>query len=124
MKYEANVHEHFGRLHPVFYLPGPWIRFNDVSGCRWCQPDGLLVNFFTGRVTIIEVKYQHTSDAWWQLRMLYEPVVRKLFSEELWDFSLCEVVKWYDPSTKFPERVELVPDIGMAKSFGVHIFKP
>lgn len=92
---------------------------------RWCQTDGLLIQPQGGLITIVEIKYQHTPDAWFQLRELYEPVVRRAFGPA-WEVALLEVVKWYDPSTFFPERHlmcadPLHPPIG---SIGVHIWAP
>lgn len=75
----------------------------------------------------MEIKYQHTSDAWWQVEHLYLPVLRWAFPPDLWSFARVEVVKWYDPAVAFPERVSLIPHVD--KAFGapgwpVHILKP
>lgn len=104
------------------YLPSPWIRFADATGQHWCQPDGLLsVN---GRIVIVEFKYQHTVDAWHQLRQLYEPVISVLHPGVC--TSVVEIVKWYDCALAFPEPVKLVKDVAahLSKDFGVHIWKP
>jgi hypothetical protein len=93
-------------------------------GPRWCQTDGLLFDVDRGLITLVECKYQHTSDAWWQLKMLYLPVLRTIFPG--WEFATVEVVKWYDPATKIPEPVFLLPDVGAAQpgKFNVHIWNP
>jgi hypothetical protein len=103
------------------YTANPWLRFRDDAGLHWCQPDGILRG--PDRVVIVEVKYNHTIEAWRQLRLLYEPVVGWL--EEL-PISVVEVVKWYDCAVQFPEEVKLVKDVGVftGREFGVHIFRP
>jgi hypothetical protein len=104
------------------YLPSPWIRFTDASGKHWCQPDGLLDT--PHNLVIVEFKYQHTVDAWQQLRLLYEPVVQVLHPGR--PIAVLEVVKWYDCAVEFPEPVRLVADVAEHKGngFGVHIWKP
>lgn len=111
-----------------FYVPSPWFIFKEVGidRPRWCQPDGLLILPYTGQVTIVECKLQHTVDAWWQLKWLYMPVIVKAFPHDLWNYGLCEVVKWYDPATTFPEKVKMRPTLESVRpnEFGVHILKP
>lgn len=72
----------------------------------------------------MEFKYQHTIDAWTQLRLLYEPVIQVLLPELR--ISVLEIVKWYDCDVAFPEPVRLVSDIATfdGLGFGVHIYKP
>lgn len=123
IKYERQVHEHFTSVLGEAYVPSPWLRFKTESGWRWCQPDALYFDLALGRLVILEVKYQHTSDAWWQLRHLYEPVLRAMFPSALWGIACCEVVKWFDPETVFPERVEMLRMPLDVKTFGVHIWK-
>lgn len=94
----------------ISYRDGPWIEFRDRSGRRWCQPDALLENKAAKYCLICEIKYQHTSDAWWQLRELYLPVLRCALPG--YSFRLLEIVHWYDPLTIWPEEIALVPDIG------------
>lgn len=110
--------ERFGEA----YHPSPWVRFIDDSGQHWCQPDGLLK--LPHGLVIVEFKYQHTVDAWAQLRMLYEPVVRVLYPEV--PLAVLEIVKWFDCAVKFPEPVKLVKDVAahLTPEFGVHIWKP
>ena len=91
-----------------------------------CQPDGLLIDIPEGRITIIEIKLQHTPAAWWQLEMLYAPVLSSLFAGGKFDFCLVEAVKWLDPSVPFPVTFQKLPDITFAEPgrFGVHICNP
>lgn len=75
-------------------------------------------------MVIVEFKYQHTIDAWSQLRLLYEPVLAFIHPELA--ISVLEIVKWYDCAVEFPEPVRLIADIAEhnTREFGVHIWKP
>lgn len=125
VKYEKRVHEHLAELAGDSYFPSQWFRFSDCGCVRWCQPDALLLDPRRGVATILEVKYQHTPDAWFQLRELYAPVVGAALGPH-WQLAMVEVVKWYDPATFFPERHVMCPDplrppVGY---IGVHIWTP
>lgn len=126
IRYERRVHEHFDALLGPAYLPSPWFQFASADEARmqWCQPDALYFDLEAGRITIVEVKYQHTVDAWWQLHR-YLPVVREVFGPDF-QYALCEVVKWYDCAVVFPEPVRLLPELSLARpdGFHVHIYKP
>lgn len=128
VRYERKIHEVFEQRLGAGYIVNPWFRFLEVGveKPRWCQPDALLFDFTAGKITIVECKLQHTSDAWWQLRWLYLPVISKAFPGDLWKFSIIEVVKWYDPAVIFPERVKMRANVLDAQpgEFGVHICKP
>lgn len=125
IRYECAVHEHLLFRYGARYLPSPWLKFFADGRWRWCQPDGLLFDFVRGRITIVEVKYQHTSDAWWQVRHLYQPVLEHMLPNILWTYEVCEVVKWFDPAVAFPERTVLAGEVDMRhKDFKVHIWKP
>ena len=125
VRYEKKVQSHLEDFYGDRYIPSPWIRFFTGGAWRWCQPDGILLDVPHGLLTIVEVKYQHTSDAWWQVRQLYEPVLRVMFPESLWRFTACEVVKWYDPAIQFPEKVVLANEVSMQHpAFKVHIWRP
>lgn len=110
------------------YIPSPWLRFRERSaarlgrGWRWCQPDGLFIDYDSGRLTLVEIKLRHTSNAWWQVRRLYEPVLAHLFGPH-WTIIPIEVVRWYDGTTPFPEPLGLSRDPrGLSSGrFGVHI---
>ena len=128
IRYEKKGHEYFQDLYGSSYVPSPWFKFRELGEpeMRWCQPDGLLFQPYHGRITIVEFKLQHTSDAWWQLKWLYLPVVARAFPGDLWNFALCEVTKWFDPATLFPERPRLREDVTLVEpgEVGVHIWKP
>lgn len=126
IRYERKVQEHLSNCYGDLYHPSPWFYFETEGRRRWCQPDGLLLDPWAGRITICEVKYQHTSDAWWQLQRLYLPVISAAFPPGLWSVACLEIVKWYDPATVFPEPVALVarPDqCPPAPRLGVHIWR-
>lgn len=122
IRYEAAVQAMLSERFGPAYRPSPWIRFRDSSGTHWCQPDGLLT--LPHGLVIVEVKYQHTVDAWKQLRLLYEPVVSWLHPGQ--SVSVLEVVKWYDCAIVLPEPVQLIRSVEehTGGGFGVHIWKP
>ena len=125
VQYEKKVHAYLEGFYGERYVSNPWLRFFADGKWRWCQPDGLLFDLKSGRITIVEVKYQHTADAWWQVRRLYQPVLEKIFPPHLWHFDACEVVKWYDPATLFPERLVLAQEVCMPHpAFKIHIWRP
>lgn len=123
VKYEARGHEHFQAEFGERYVASPWFSFHDAGELRYCEADGLLFDWERGVITIVEFKYQHTTNAWWQLEHLYEPIIRALFPD--WDVAKLEVVKWYDPDVNFP-RFKFCANIDTLKNgeLGVHIWKP
>lgn len=124
--YERRVQTWLSEEFGPAYLPSPWFYFRAVGEdrVRWAQPDGLLFDFTSGTITIIEVKLQHTAAAWWQVKWLYHPLVAHVFPPDLWRYAFVEVVKWFDRDTLFPEKCALLPHIAMADvgKFGVHIW--
>lgn len=127
VRYERKVQAHLLDLFPDTYLASPWLHFKPAGQdkWRWCQPDGLLIDLENGILTVLEVKYSHTSDAWWQVRELYTPVLQKIFPLSLWAYQACEIVKWYDPATAFPEPIELASELDRSsRKFKVHICRP
>jgi len=88
------------------YIASPWLQFRlRESGSRvhWCQPDGLYIDPHRGQITIVEIKYQHCADAWFQMNRLYGPVLRAMFAPREWQFATCEIVKWFDCAIQVPE---------------------
>lgn len=98
IRYERRVVEALLRSFAEFRA-APAIRFIDKLGARVAVPDGLLVT--SRRVYVIEIKLQHTTDAWWQLRRLYAPIVARLFPTR--ELTLVEICSRYDPNVVFPE---------------------
>lgn len=110
------------------YIASPWLRFNlRETGSRhhWCQPDGLLLDPYAGLLTIVEIKYQHCADAWFQMNRLYGPVLRRMFPAPEWKFATCEVVKWFDCAVQTPEVPKLrdCPSKARPGEFAVFICK-
>jgi hypothetical protein len=89
------------------FVPSPWIEFHDYHGQRICQPDaiGFSEGYEAPVATIFEIKLSHTIMAYWQLRRLYEPVVRAMFPE--YTVRVCEVTRLFDPHTPWPEDIAL-----------------
>ena len=128
IRYEKRVHQYLERKFGWMYLASPWLRFlsSGETKWRWCQPDGLIIDPLGGRITLVEVKFQHTSDAWWQTRELYLPVLKAIMPTTLWTYSVVEVTRWYDPAVRVPDKVVLTEDLSHLKEreFGVHIWRP
>jgi hypothetical protein len=129
LRYEARVQSHFGRTFGDFYLPGPWFSYRTKfypNQWNYAQPDGLLFDFERGQLTILEMKYTHTSDAYFQLIDKYLPLMRAFLGTELWSFATCEVVWWYDKAIAFPCPIRLRKEISLVQpnEFAVHICRP
>lgn len=130
IRYETKAQEYLAKSVPEGWelIPSPWLVFKSGSADsrdRFCQPDSLLVNVEKKHVRIVEVKLQHTSYAWWQVRHLYEPVLKRIYTN--YSFSAVEIVKWLDPQTAFPENffyAQTPLEEHEEKKFGVHIFDP
>ena len=113
IRYELGVHQvlelrALGRKEISLRL-GQWIEFIDRSGKRWCQVDALWVDIESRRCLVCEVKYQHTSDAWWQLKHLYVPVLQRVMPG--YTFGMLEIVHWFDPAVVWPEAFRRVAGI-------------
>lgn len=129
VRYERKAQEYLGLvalgLPTVVLRHSPWIEFLDKSGRRWCQPDALLTCPEEKTGIICEIKYQHTSDAWWQLKHLYAPVLERALPG--YRFALVEIVHWFDPATAFPERYERVRHVWPLQPSNlvrVHVYNP
>lgn len=121
MKYEKKVGEKISSLFPFEWKAGVWICY--LCGLEeyplYCQLDGYLE--FPDRVVLIEIKYNHCVDSYFQLMDVYLPLMKHLFPGK--EISVCEVVKWYDPSVTFPVGVKLQKDLAACgvNDFSVHI---
>jgi hypothetical protein len=93
---------------------------------NYAQPDGLLFDVRKGLLTIIEIKYSHTPDAYFQLLDKYLPLMQSWLDKSIWNFAVCEVVWWYDKAISYPCEVRLCKTIDIARpgEFGVHICRP
>lgn len=134
LRYEKKVHEYLKSLliksqNMDFEIKiSPWIMFraqsDDRKRIRFCQPDVLLISKDNSRIVLCEIKYQHTNDAWKQLRLLYEPVLKHIYP--LASIACLEICKWFDPHTNFGEHFYYSEDPlqATASQLGVHIFRP
>lgn len=84
-----------------------WIRFDDDTGGRLCQPDAYVV--IGPRVVVFEVKVRHTASAYQQLKHLYIPVLRTQFGPRA-DIVGVEVTKSYDGRVATPEEPRFLLD--------------
>ncbi len=123
VRYEKRVHKHLHKMYPGRYLEGPWIQFYDPD-MRVCQPDGLIIDVQKGIIILVEVKLRHCPEAYYQLRRLYKPVLHSMFPPSLWQIRCCEVVRWYDPTVKWPEGHILRENVHDTPrdTIGVHIY--
>lgn len=128
LRYERRAKEYLQAQYAERFVGSPWIlyRLRGESRRRFAQPDGIIFDVPGGRLTIVEIKYQHTADAYFQLEELYYPLLRWMFPPELWSIVVVELVKWYDCDVEFPTGVRLVDRIERVQpgEFGVHIWKP
>lgn len=100
IRYERKVLKELSDRFGTSFRPAQWMRFEDETGERWCQPDGILLR--PEGATIFEVKYTFISDAYYQLRQLYSPVVQRAFLPK--KINLIVVCRNFDPATPFPEK--------------------
>jgi hypothetical protein len=107
LRYESKVFDALEALYGHQFMPNPWLWFDTPSGMRRCQPDGLI--FLRDRVAIVEVKLTHVPDAWWQLRRLYEPVVKRIFPSRR--LTLIEVCRYFDPFVMMPEHIGMLQSL-------------
>lgn len=110
---------------PVVFKPGPWFEYEDQEGRHWCQPDAVIIKASEGFGCIYECKYQHSSEAWFQIWRLYEPVLRFLYPTISWQGM--EICKWFEPSTPWPEQPVFTPDplvIPRRGATAIHIWNP
>lgn len=121
LKYERKVSSKLSEQYPIEWTPGAWICY--LCGLEeyplYCQLDGFLS--FGDKIVLVEVKYNHCVDSYFQLLDVYLPLMRHLFPGK--SISVCEVVKWYDPSTAFPVSIKLQKDLEKCgeNEFSVHI---
>lgn len=125
LRYERLVQAQLQTIWPA-YRTSPWLAFTDETGERRCSPDGIFFDKRTGVACVVEIKLQHMPEAWFQLRKLYEPVVKRLYPNS--QVSVVEIVKSFDPSMPFPEEIILLTSfedlLHQPEKFGVLCWKP
>lgn len=89
---------------------GVWFCYHDDDRRRFCQPDILLDDAANKVCVIVETKLRWTANAWWQLRRLYEPVLRHVRGPD-WTLILLCITKSFDPAVGCPEEVNLCDDL-------------
>jgi hypothetical protein len=126
IKYERKAQAHLRDVYGDCYLPSQWVRYRGAADdrVRWCQPDGVLVDRSAMALTIVEIKYNHTEVAWWQMFKLYLPVLEKLFEGYGYEFRCVEVCKWFDPAVRCPQKPKLRDRLENVQKdeFAVHIW--
>lgn len=93
------------------FTPSQWFKYHAgaLHAPRYCQTDGIFVD--DSGVVIFEVKASFTESAYWQLRWLYEPVIRAALNPKR--VQLIVVCRSFDPAISFPapyERTDLLKD--------------
>ena len=85
---------------------GQWFKFYDGYRTRYCQPDAI-VQDHTG-IMIIEIKLRFSDLAWWQLKELYLPIVKKYYHAS--SCQLLVLCKSFDPNCAvcLPEIIPLI----------------
>lgn len=107
-RYERKAIAYLQERLGTAFLPSPWYKFKDSKGAlRWCQPDGVLLT--PELALIFEIKIGFTSAAWWQLRKLYEPVIRAAYQPPR--IGVLVMCKSFDPAVPFPEVYRVLPAI-------------
>ena len=107
---------------PASMVSHPWLWYIDGSGVRrYCQPDFLL--YHPSYIVVAEAKLRWTSDAWWQLRRMYLPVLRLVYAQELRPLVIC---RSYDPAVQISEPVRLCDGTQdcTADAFNVFVWRP
>lgn len=128
-RYERYAQEYLAEQLGAAYIPSRWFvyRSRTDDSVSFAQPDGLYFDFERGIITCFEIKIRHTDRAWWQVRHLYQPIIRHIFGTRQWRYAAVEVVCWFDPHTSFPEPIVELSAINAAlikpEHFYVHTWR-
>lgn len=131
LRYEAQAHNGMSRAFDGLYVPSPWFRYKRFSNpgvWSFCQPDGLGFDFHRGVCFVVEVKYKHTADAYFQLYDRYLPMLDFWLNrhQKLWQLAPIEVCYWFDRATAFPTVISLQRNVKDARpnEMSVNIWRP
>jgi len=129
LRYELAGHNHLLDIYGPEYIPGPWFRYTTEDAPErknFAQPDGLILRIKQGIITIVEFKWSHTPDAYYQLTDKYFPLVSTFFGTDIFEYRLLEICRWYNPQTAVPGKSGLRKDIEtiLPGEMGIHIWKP
>jgi hypothetical protein len=105
LRFEAKVIDLLVGHYDCFIASLPF-RYYTELGERFCIPDGVFV--FENEVVVVEIKLQHTLQAWFQITKLYFPVLEKAFNLPVRGV---EVVRWFNKEIRFPSELLVVPDL-------------
>ncbi len=105
VRYEKKVLSHLSRQFGNRLLAGPLFTFDG----KRCFPDALLFSKDWKALCILEVKFRHTGDAWWQLNRFYAPIVRAALP--MFEVFTAEATANYDPSQKLPSPVAFLDNL-------------
>lgn len=109
LRYEAKVQAALAELFGPRFFASPTLFFRDGrGGDQRAIPDGLLL--FPAHTIVIEVKFQHMPEAWWQLRKKYEPILRVMIPNK--PVLLLEICRSYDRQMPFPGEHTLYKSFG------------
>lgn len=108
LKYEGQVHKFLSSVYRDRFVASPALHFQNNFEPRVCIPDGLILK--QGTCVIVEIKLQHMPEAWWQLRKLYEPVLRVYCPKDT-RVLLLEICRVYDSSSPFPEEFRFLDSL-------------
>ena len=126
-RYEAQALQYLSKTYANF-IPLPWLMYKlkGEDQYRFCQPDGIIVDFLSGYVWVIECKIKHVSIAITKLRDLYLPLLRELFPKTLWKLIGVEFTRSFDCAVKVPVKECIVSfDMLLPKTdFGIMVWTP
>lgn len=138
VKYEAAWHREARKRFGETYTHGTWFRYRRSSSPQvwsYAQIDGLYFDFNRGLITVFEVKFRHTVEAYFQLIDRYLPLMDfwlndslrllKAHESRIWRLAPIEICFWYDKALAYPTPIKLRPEPLEAKpgDFSVHIWK-
>lgn len=105
-RFEAKVVKALEQKYPSFTTSLAFQFKTEYAEKNICIVDGLLA--LDDEVVVVEVKLRHTVDAWFQLRKLYQPVLKKALNKPIRALEICSV---YEPQARFPEPFLIVTNI-------------
>ena len=118
IRYERKALARLSQEHGAAFIPHQWLKYRVGDNTHFCQPDGL---HFEGEcITIVEVKARFTSDAWWQLKKLYGPVVQRAYTPKQLEYLI--ICKSFDPWTSFPEEYNTILRFTHAKRGVINVY--
>lgn len=108
LRFETKVHDVLEAIYDIDYRRSPAVLFEDRSGLHRAIPDGILK--IGDSLVIVEIKLRHCERAWWQLKRLYEPVLRTMVVPGA-RVRCVEIVRSYDPDEPFPGAHSVVTSL-------------